>query len=63
MLSLELLAIIIVLLIQPLVAVLYVYVLYRLVAAYTAKRAEKAIDGRIRTVRREVDKLIPNNDK
>lgn len=47
MVTVELLAIAAILVFQPLIALLWLYLTYRLAVAYAAKRAESFVDGRI----------------
>lgn len=47
MLGIEIIIIGAILILQPLIAMLWAYLVFRLVAGYAAKRAEKAVDGRI----------------
>lgn len=54
MLSLELLAIAAILIFQPLIALLWLYVAIRLTADYVVSRAEDAIDGRIEEVKDKI---------
>lgn len=60
MVAIELLAIAAILVLQPLIALLWAYVAYRLVVGFTVSRAEEAIDGRIEhinnKIRNEVNK-------
>lgn len=61
MLSTEILLIGGILLVQPLVGVLYLFVLYRAIAGFTAKRAEQAVDGRIEKVKQAAAELLDND--
>jgi hypothetical protein len=47
MVSFELLAIALILLFQPLIALLWLYIVYRLAVRFVFRRAERAVDGRI----------------
>lgn len=47
MVAVELIAIALILIFQPLIALLWAYVVFRLTANYAASRAEEAVDGRI----------------
>ena len=47
MVSFELLAIALILLFQPLIALLWLYIVYRLAVRFFFARAERAVDGRI----------------
>lgn len=47
MLSLELAAIVLILVLQPLIALLWAFLAFRLAMGYATSRAEKAVDGRI----------------
>jgi len=47
MVSFELLAIGLILVFQPLIALAWIYIVYRLAVRFLFKRAEKAVDGRI----------------
>lgn len=47
-----------ILLAQPLVGVLYAYMLYRLIAGHAAKRAEQAVDGRIQKAKQAATEIL-----
>jgi phosphate/sulfate permease len=59
MVAIELLVIAAILFVQPLIALFWAYLAYRAAVAFTFKRAEKAVDGRIDRID---DKLRGNNE-
>lgn len=50
MVAIELLAIAGVLFFQPLIALMWAYMVYRLAVKFTVNRAEQAVDGRIEKI-------------
>ena len=54
MLSPELLIIAAILVFQPLIALLWAFLVFRLAVSYTARRAESAVDGRIEKLEKAI---------
>jgi len=51
-----------ILLLQPLIALAYAYVVYRLLAKFTRKQAGKAIDGRIDHAADRLESVLGGTD-
>lgn len=62
MVSPELVAILVVLIFQPLIALLWAYAVYRVAVNYTVSRAEKAVDGRINHATEAVENAVGGSE-
>ena len=62
MVSIELIAIAGVLIFQPLIALIWAYLVYRLAVRYLFNRAETAVDGRIEKVGKQLERVTGGSD-
>lgn len=62
MVSVELIAIAGVLILQPLIALIWAYFVYRLAVRFLFNRAEKAVDGRIEKVGKQLERITGGSD-